>query len=398
MTRPLLLTEADVQYNNEVLAAAIPGATPVRPLKRRRTPHSSGSGSPASEPPDGDQMWLTDRLSVDDPKRQALRELKKYTAEYLASEKDEFWQRQSKKAVLSIAVCRRRNGTEKNDWVTYRGMNTEVALQTGSLCAERAALAQAFSNFQSTLDVLCVATIDPQDKKNPLWPCGVCQTWFAKLHSKNPDIEVLAVSDLACDRFSVQVNGVVRFPPAIPTLNLGCLTPLPVPCSHWARAVQCLSDEVPWETEHLVYVDGAWSFLHDGHLSILRAAGRMGTHLLVGIHTDETVRQATGADPHEPYARRLARLSENINVASILADAPWGVSREMIEELGIKTVVTGSVSKLRDIQRYSDPSDTPLEDPYLVARHLDILQVIPSSNPLTEWQVLSPGSDHAEPS
>ncbi|KAI9100234.1 hypothetical protein K1719_024452 [Acacia pycnantha] len=49
---------------------------------------------------------------------------------------------------------------------------------------------------------------------------------------------------------------------------------------------------VPWSSPNarIVYIDGAFDHFHAGHVEILRLARKLGDFLLIGIHTDQTVR------------------------------------------------------------------------------------------------------------
>lgn len=48
----------------------------------------------------------------------------------------------------------------------------------------------------------------------------------------------------------------------------------------------------PWEAcargQRVIYVTGAWAFLHPSHQNLLTCAAQRGDHLVVGIHDDET--------------------------------------------------------------------------------------------------------------
>mmetsp|Transcript_58841 Transcript_58841/g.136970 ORF Transcript_58841/g.136970 Transcript_58841/m.136970 type:complete len:93 (-) Transcript_58841:78-356(-) len=81
---------------------------------------------------------------------------------------------------------------------------------------------------------------------------------------------------------------------------------------------------------------------------------------------------------------RCGRILQNRHVSSILRDAPWFITQDMIQSLGINCVITGSVCKKQDI---SDDSDSSAEDPYCVARDLGILEVVPSLDNTTERSV-----------
>jgi cytidyltransferase-like protein len=44
----------------------------------------------------------------------------------------------------------------------------------------------------------------------------------------------------------------------------------------------------------IVYVDGAFDLFHVGHIDILREAKKLGTYLIVGVHSDQTVNKKRG--------------------------------------------------------------------------------------------------------
>ncbi|CAE7436348.1 PECT1 [Symbiodinium necroappetens] len=49
--------------------------------------------------------------------------------------------------------------------------------------------------------------------------------------------------------------------------------------------------------KHVVYVPGIFDLVHPGHVSILQHAAKLGDYLLVGLYSDETVRQHRGTPP-----------------------------------------------------------------------------------------------------
>ncbi|WVZ08055.1 hypothetical protein V8G54_021401 [Vigna mungo] len=56
------------------------------------------------------------------------------------------------------------------------------------------------------------------------------------------------------------------------------------------RIVQFSNGRGPGPDSRIVYIDGAFDLFHAGHVEILRLARDLGDFLLVGIHTDQTVR------------------------------------------------------------------------------------------------------------
>lgn len=360
-----------------------PGASAAEAEKQRLLSRASTAASMAWSPAPSvspssltteTEWWSLDMLDESAPRRIALEELRRYIEEFQARPQDGFWHRKSKKPVLSVVVCRGQDGQPEY----FRGMNTEVSLPAGSLCAERAAIARAASDFYQASDVLAVATADPTEQIAPLWPCEVCQSWLAKLRPQSPVISVLAVASNACDRFAVKVNGELQSPPLLSapaSLSSGSrLT--------WQDRV-VLADgasEWPWEAHDLVYIDGAWAFLHAAQQNIIRQARLRGSHLLVGVHPEEVLRSQFTGPVLETYAMRVGRILQNRHVSSVLADAPWAPTAEMISSLGIKRIVTGTVCKVQDIGLECSGDG----DPYRAARELGVLEVVASSDDTTE--------------
>mmetsp|Transcript_124629 Transcript_124629/g.360543 ORF Transcript_124629/g.360543 Transcript_124629/m.360543 type:complete len:365 (+) Transcript_124629:134-1228(+) len=282
------------------------------------------------------EFWSLKDVSgeADEPKamaiKKAIEELKLYYDDWNHAGHDVFWHRKSHQVVLAVVVCRAEDGSLKS----YRGMNTEVSLPAGSLCAERAAIARAASDMRRAAEIEAVAVLDPKDKINPLWPCEVCQSWLAKLKDQNAAICVMAVSDSSCGDFVVRINGVLQSRPC---------EARSAPPAAIADRIRLAEDvkEQPWEAKTLVYVDGAWDQLDNDQFAFLKAARAKGTHLMAGIYSDDVVKAHFGS-VREPFESRLARLLEDRHVSSVLTDAPWEVQEEFITRLGIRHVVIES--------------------------------------------------------
>lgn len=306
---------------------------------------------------------------------------------------DAFWHRRSRKTVLSAVICRTADGS---GFVAHRGMNTEVSLPAGSLCAERAAICRAASDFHSASSIAAIATMDPDNSLNPIWPCEVCQSWLAKLRTQNPDIYVIAVADLQCEAFQLRINGELRAPPIRPLQGLSVVES----AEHWLELVVLAegTSEFPWEAKELVYVDGAWTFLHSAQQNILKEARLRGSHLLVGIHSDDVLRMELEAPVIEDFETRIGRILQNRYVDSVLKDAPWCVTQDLIDSFGIRRVISGSVCKVRDGGR-----NDQLVDPYSVPREKGLLEIVTSNTSKTERSIhedlrLTTGVTSQEPS
>jgi len=173
-----------------------------------------------------------------------------------------------------------------------------------------------------------------------------------------------------------------------------------------SRVVLVRSSEKPWvaagRCATVVYVDGSWSFLHSAQEHFLCEAARRGDHLLVGVHSDECHHGAVGTWPGECFAERVGRLRQHPLVSSILEEAPWAVDEDLVRELGITKVLSGSVTKLEDCStpcgapgdprprlgtapdgEAEEPAEEP-SDPYKVCKQMGIFEEVPSLDASTE--------------
>ena len=109
-----------------------------------------------------------------------------------------FWLRKSQKPVLAVLEVERPDGTREY----VRGMNLEVSMPTGSLCAERnaigTALAQRPGLMRREIRRVAVLSAYPGSTLNPLPPCGACREWLLKIAEVQPDFEVVMFRDYQC--------------------------------------------------------------------------------------------------------------------------------------------------------------------------------------------------------
>ncbi|CAE7467105.1 pkd2 [Symbiodinium natans] len=163
-----------------------------------------------------DLSWDWEDISTEPDVAFAVVELKEFLTEWQEADTDNFWQRKSHKVVLAVVVCARDDGS----LVAMRGMNTEVSLPSGSLCAERAGIARAATELFRADAIKAIAVIDPSGDIAPLWPCEVCQSWLSKLREQSPRITVVAFPNKDHDfqRIVVRRNGKdVRPPTSVST-------------------------------------------------------------------------------------------------------------------------------------------------------------------------------------
>mmetsp|Transcript_65838 Transcript_65838/g.152996 ORF Transcript_65838/g.152996 Transcript_65838/m.152996 type:complete len:319 (+) Transcript_65838:44-1000(+) len=287
----------------------------VEPVRTEPDAEPSADGERGEE-----EWWLAGDAAADSPVGVALQQLQQYYKDWLHSPRDAFWQRKSRQTVLAVAVCR----CSDESLVAYRGMNTEVSLPSGSLCAERAAIASAASSFHAAREIEALAVMDPDDKINPLWPCDVCQSWLSKLRTESPSIHVVAVGSPACSHFQVSVNGQLLSRPRSPR----------APPQELAQRVRLAPGvrEWPWQAQHLVCARLAWDGSGKEERELLRAARAQGTHVIVGLRLDEAPRS------QEAFDTRIEELLDNRRVSSVLLGARL---EEELDALGVRHTFTG---------------------------------------------------------
>lgn len=99
-----------------------------------------------------------------------------------------YWFRKGRREVLSVVVVKRDGGLR-----AIRGVNIEVSLPTGTLCAERNAISTALAEDPTLLraDIEAVAVLGLGSGLAFLGPCGTCQEWLRKVLAVNPRLRVL---------------------------------------------------------------------------------------------------------------------------------------------------------------------------------------------------------------
>jgi len=146
-------------------------------------------------------------MEPNDPTRVLSERLQEYMNEVKNTPPSTWFHRKSYRLVLSMLQIRNpRNGS----FEFIRGINSEISLPTGSVCAERAAITAARSRFPDLKrkHFYAIAVMDfplfNEDKlplrpvSNPLGPCGGCREYLQKFHEKNENFRVITYSGIDC--------------------------------------------------------------------------------------------------------------------------------------------------------------------------------------------------------
>ena len=153
--------------------------------------------------------WVkVNEAQLNDAARVAVSELRAWREEYLsqrvmrpeelrtANKEAVFFHRKGLKEVLCVVVIADRHGVEgeAGQLVAIRGINLEVSLPTGTLCAERNAIGTALGRFPQLerRDIKSVAVLSLDHNLSKLGPCGACQEWFRKVTEVSPDLRILS--------------------------------------------------------------------------------------------------------------------------------------------------------------------------------------------------------------
>ncbi|EFJ06479.1 hypothetical protein SELMODRAFT_162424 [Selaginella moellendorffii] len=149
------------------------------------------------------------------------------------------------------------------------------------------------------------------------------------------------------------------------------------------RIVQFSNGKGPRPDARIVYIDGAFDLFHAGHVAILERAKALGDFLLVGIHTDQTVRTRRGA--HHPvmnlHERSLSVLSCRY-ADEIIIGAPWEVTKDMVTTFNISLVVHGTVAETTDFKEGDF-------DPYACPKQLGKFKILESPRNITTSTIIA---------
>ena len=187
------------------------------------------------------------RTQLPAAERAMVEEMIKYKRQFEAvrdlsmHELGSFWLRKTHKVVMAVLL------TQKNGQppVYWRGMNVEVSMPTGTLCAERNAIGNALAGDQTLCrkDMAYVAVLSmdltppgggggggggsggggggggggrvlhansddaAEVAMNPLDPCGACMEWLKKIGEVNPDFKVVTFADSSCEHVYITPIG-----------------------------------------------------------------------------------------------------------------------------------------------------------------------------------------------
>jgi len=121
-----------------------------------------------------------------------------------------------------------------------------------------------------------------------------------------------------------------------------------------------------------VYIGGTFDLLHVGHARALEQASELGDYLLVGVHSDETVRRRRGMLPVLTLMERAMAVLAMRWVDDVVLGAPWEVTRDLLVTMNVAVVAAGQQGPL-----------SASSGPLVIPRTLGILREVDSESQLT---------------
>lgn len=111
----------------------------------------------------------------------------------------------------------------------------------------------------------------------------------------------------------------------------------------------------------VVYVDGGFDLFHVGHAEFLREAKQLGTYLVVGIHSDESVQFIKGSTdfPLMNVNERALEVLSCKYVDDVVIGAPYLLDMDFLEARfdHIDLIVHGSIGNINAAGRYTEAKE-----------------------------------------
>jgi ethanolamine-phosphate cytidylyltransferase len=129
-----------------------------------------------------------------------------------------------------------------------------------------------------------------------------------------------------------------------------------------------------------IFMDGAFDLMHFGHMNAFRLGKSLGTHLIVGVNSDESIIKCKGA-PLMNDEERLTMVKSCKFVNEVVPDCPYIMSKEyldwVIENYKIDYVIHGD-----------DPCIVDGKDVYATAKELGKFRSIPRTDGVSTTDIV----------
>jgi D-sedoheptulose 7-phosphate isomerase len=144
--------------------------------------------------------------------------------------------------------------------------------------------------------------------------------------------------------------------------------------------------------EKIVFTNGCFDIIHPGHIDLLERAGKLGTKLIVGINSDESVKAIKGAD--RPFLSQTERktILEGLKAVDEVRIFDENTPENLIKEIKPDVLVKGGDWKIEEIigadfvmQNGGEVYSLPLKDGFSSSKIVEKIRKVESG----EWRVES---------
>jgi len=124
------------------------------------------------------------------------------------------------------------------------------------------------------------------------------------------------------------------------------------------RIIHFSNRNEPKPGDRIIYIDGSFDLLHNGHIERLAKAKLMGDFLYVGLWDDDVISRVKGFNyPILSLQERALMVLANRSVDDIVIGAPLSITEDLIKSLGIHKVVQAKGKEMQSIDQYKVPKE-----------------------------------------
>lgn len=129
-----------------------------------------------------------------------------------------------------------------------------------------------------------------------------------------------------------------------------------------------------------IFMDGAFDLMHYGHMNAFRLAKSLGTHLIVGVNSDESIAKCKGA-PLMDDDERLTMVQACKFVDEVVPDCPYIMSKEYLDYVFEKY-------KIDFVVHGDDPCIVNGKDVYATAKESGKFRTIPRTEGVSTTDIV----------
>mmetsp|Transcript_31533 Transcript_31533/g.46785 ORF Transcript_31533/g.46785 Transcript_31533/m.46785 type:complete len:515 (-) Transcript_31533:147-1691(-) len=130
-----------------------------------------------------------------------------------------------------------------------------------------------------------------------------------------------------------------------------------------------------------IFIDGAFDMMHYGHMNAFRLARSLGTHLIVGINSDESITECKGSSPLMNDQERLTMVQACKFVDEVIPGAPYIMNREYLDYVFDKY-------KIDYVIHGDDPCLVNGKDVYAAAKAMGKFRSIPRTEGVSTTDIV----------